>query len=59
MARKTRKIYKMKLATIILSEGVVKRMTNFLDDLHSNRRTISILDFMKEFGVNRDYAIDF
>ena len=59
MARKTRKIYKVKLTDIILKEGVVKRMINFLDDLHSNRRTISVEDFMQEFGVSKDEAIDF
>ena len=49
----------MKLTDIILKEGVVKRMTNFLDDLHSNKRTISVEDFMQEFGVTKDEAIDF
>ena len=34
-------------------------MINFLDDLHSNRRTISVEDFMQEFGVSKDEAIDF
>jgi hypothetical protein len=34
-------------------------MINFLDDLHSNRRTISVEDFMQEFGVTKDEAIDF
>lgn len=49
----------MKLTDIILKEGVEKRMTNFLDDLHSNKCTISVEDFMKEFGVSKDEAIDF
>ena len=49
----------MKLTDIILKEGVVKRMINFLDDLHSNKRTISVEDFMQEFGVTKDEAIDF
>ena len=49
----------MKLTDIILREGVEKRMINYLDDLHSNRRTISVTDFMKEFGVDKQEAIDF
>ena len=49
----------MKLTDIILKEGVEKRMINFLDDLHSNKRTISVEDFMQEFGVTKDEAIDF
>ena len=49
----------MKLSDIILKEGVEKRMVNFLDDLHSNKRTISVEDFMQEFGVSKDEAIDF
>ena len=34
-------------------------MINYLDDLHSNKRTISVTDFMKEFGVDKQEAIDF
>ena len=49
----------MKLTDIILREGVEKRMINYLDDLHSNKRTISVTDFMKEFGVDKQEAIDF
>ena len=49
----------MKLADIILKEGVKKRMINFLDDLHSNKKTISVPAFMQEFGVTKDEAIDF
>ena len=49
----------MKLTDIILREGVEKRMINYLDDLDSNRRTISVTDFMKEFGVDKQEAIDF
>ena len=53
------KLLNMKLSDIILKEGVEKRMVNFLDDLHSNKRTISVEDFMQEFGVSKDEAIDF
>ena len=49
----------MKLTDIILREEVEKRMTNFLDDLHRNKRTISVAAFMKEFGVDKDQATDF
>ena len=49
----------MKLTDIILKEGVEKRMINFLNDLYSNKRTISVEDFMKEFRVNKQEAIDF
>ena len=49
----------MKLTDIILREEVEKRMINYLDDLHSNKRTISVTDFMKEFGVDKQEAIDF
>tara|TARA_R100000697_G_scaffold112919_2_gene130845 strand:- start:691 stop:1344 length:654 start_codon:yes stop_codon:yes gene_type:complete len=49
----------MKLTDIILKEGVEKRMINFLDDLNHNKRTIDVADFMKEFGLNRDEAVDF
>jgi len=49
----------MKLTDIIFREGVEKRMINFLDDLNHNKRTIDVADFMKEFGLNRDEAVDF
>ncbi len=51
--------HNMKLTDIILKEGVEKRMINFLDDLNHNKRTIDVADFMKEFGLNRDEAVDF
>ena len=49
----------MKLTDIILREGVEKRMINFLDDMHRNKQTISVAAFMKEFGVDKQEAIDF
>ena len=49
----------MKLSDIILREGVEKRMINFLDDMHRNKQTISVAAFMKEFGVDKQEAIDF
>ena len=57
--KEMQKLLNMKLSDIILKEGVEKRMVNFLDDLHSNKRTISVEDFMQEFGVSKDEAIDF
>ena len=49
----------MKLTDIILREGVEKRMINFLDDMHRNKQTISVAAFMKEFGVDKQEAMDF
>ena len=49
----------MKLSDIILREGVEKRMINFLDDMHRNKQTISVAAFMKEFGVDKQEAMDF
>ena len=34
-------------------------MINFLDDMHRNKQTISVAAFMKEFGVDKQEAIDF
>ena len=34
-------------------------MINFLDDMHRNKQTISVAAFMKEFGVDKQEAMDF